>query len=172
MAIRKLKLKTLRLLSISLSLVIMLSACNLPSRPSSPTETIDQNSTGTVAAMTLQETQTAIIIPTYAMPTVPASPTFTPAPPNAPTWSAYNYTCKFIVGGSTMTMNLAWNDRSNNEDGYKIYRDQQLIATLAPNSTSYVDIAFVASGKALSYSVEAFNQNWRASTSTITYSCQ
>lgn len=71
-----------------------------------------------------------------------------------------------------MTMDLAWNDRSNIEDGYNVYRDGQVIATLAPNSTFYADVAFVATGKTLSYSVEAFNKDWRASTSTITYGCQ
>jgi hypothetical protein len=71
-----------------------------------------------------------------------------------------------------MTMNLAWTDRSNSEEGYKVYRDEQVIATLAPNSIFYVDVAFVATGKTLSYSVEAFNENWQVSTSTITHGCQ
>jgi len=35
-----------------------------------------------------------------------------------------------------------------------------------------VDVAFVATGKTLSYFIEAFNQAWRASSSTITYGCQ
>lgn len=71
-----------------------------------------------------------------------------------------------------MTMNLAWADRSNNENGYKVYRDKQVIVSLIPNSTSYVDVAFVAKGEKLSYSIEAFNKDWRASGSTITYGCQ
>ena len=71
-----------------------------------------------------------------------------------------------------MTMNLSWSDRTNSEEGYNVYRDMKVIATLAPNSTSYVDIAFVATGKTLSYSVEAFNKDWRANTSTITYGCK
>ena len=71
-----------------------------------------------------------------------------------------------------MTMNLGWTDRSNNEDGFNVYRDGQVIATLAPDSTSYVDVAFVATGKALNYSVEAFNKDWQGSTSTITNFCQ
>ena len=71
-----------------------------------------------------------------------------------------------------MTMNLSWSDRTNSEEGYNVYRDMKVIATLAPNSTSYVDVAFVATGKPLSYSVEAFNKDWRARTSTITYSCK
>ena len=71
-----------------------------------------------------------------------------------------------------MTMNLGWTDRSNSEESYKVYRDGQVIATLEPNSTFYVDVFFVATGKTLSYSVEAFNENWQASTSTITNGCQ
>ena len=126
--------------------------------------------------MTLQanptQPQTIIGIPTYGIPTVIASPMSTPFPPNTPVWSAYKYTCEFVAGGGNMTMNLAWTDRSNNEDGYNVYRDGQVIATLMPNSTSYIDVAFVATGKTLSYSVEAFNTAWRASTSTITYGCQ
>ena len=144
-------------------LAVILLSCSLPGRLGLVTQTTDQNPTGSVATMTLQETQT--VTPTDTMPTAVASP-------NTPTWSAYNYTCELIVGGGTMTMHLAWNDRSNSEDGYKVYRDQQVIATLPPNSTSYVDVAFVATGKKLSYSVEAFDQDWQASTSTITYGCQ
>ena len=151
------KANSTELLLIALSLVTILSACSLQGRSNFPTQTIDQNPTGTIAALPLQETQTVIIIPTYTLPTMAASPMSTPFPPNVPTWSAYNYTCELTVGGGTITMNLAWNDRSNDEQGYKVYRDQQVIATLPPNSTSYVDIASVATGKTLSYSVEAFN---------------
>jgi len=71
-----------------------------------------------------------------------------------------------------MTMNLAWSDRSDNEESYIVYRNKQVVATLAPNSTAYVDIAFVAPGKILSYSVEAFNSAWQTSTPMITYGCQ
>jgi len=159
-----------KLLLIAFLLAAILLSCSLPSRLGLLTQTTDQNPTGSVATATLQETQT--VTSTNTMPTAVASPMSTPAPPNAPTWSAYNYTCEFIVGGSTMTMHLAWNDRSNSEDGYRVYRDQQVIATLPPNSTSYVDVAFVATGKKLSYSVEAFNQNWQVSGNTITYGCQ
>jgi hypothetical protein len=92
--------------------------------------------------------------------------------PDTPVWSVYEYTCELASGGATMTMNLAWTDHSNGEDGYKIYRDGKVIATLAPNSTSYIDVAFVATGMTLSYSAEAFNTDWQTSTSTITHGCQ
>ncbi len=162
-------MKTFKLLSIALSLAAVLSACNLPSISSLPTQTTDLTPASSVSTMTSQvnptQIQTAIVTETNTAPAVLASP-------NTPVWSVYNYTCKLAVGGGTMTMNLAWTDHSNSEEGYKVYRDQQVIATLAPNTTSYVDVAFVATGQALQYSVEAFNQDWRASTSTITNFCQ
>ena len=169
-------MKTFKLLLISISLAIILSSCNLPSSSGSLTQTADQNLVGTYVAMTLQvkptQTKVAIITPLNTMPVATVSPITTPIPPNTPAWLAYNYTCKLATGGGTMTMNLAWDDRSNSEEGYKVYRDGQVIATLAPNSTFYVDVAFVATGKTLSYTVEAFNVDWQASTTTITYGCQ
>lgn len=169
-------MKIFKLISISLLLVTILSSCNLPSSSGAPTQTVYQNMAGTAVAMTLlanpTQTQVAIITPTHTVPAVTPSPIPTLTPPNTPVWLAYNYTCELAVGGGDMTMNLAWTDRSNSEESYKIYRDGQIIATLDPNSTFYVDMAFVATGKTLSYSVEAFNANWQASTSTITYGCQ
>jgi hypothetical protein len=172
----KAKLKIFKLLSIFLSLVAVISACDLPGISSSPTQTTDQNPAGSVATMTLQvnpiQTQVTIIAQTYTAPTVIVSPMSTPFPPNTPVWSVYKYTCELVDGGGTMTMNLTWTDRSNSEEGYTVYRDEKAIATLAPNSTHFVDVAFVATGRTLSYSVEAFNQAWRVSSSTITYGCQ
>jgi hypothetical protein len=93
--------------------------------------------------MTLQvkPTQTQMaIIPTYTAPVVLASPMPTPFPPNTPVWSVYNYTCEFAEGGGTMTMELTWTDRSDTEESYKVYRNEQEITTLEPNSTYYVDV--------------------------------
>jgi hypothetical protein len=163
-------MKTPRLLWISISLAIILSACNLP------TQTADQNLVGTYVAMTLQansiQTTTGIATLIYTLPAATASPLPSSIPPNTPAWLAYNYTCELADGGGDMTMNLAWDDRSSSEEGYKVYRDGQVIATLEPNSTFYVDIAFVAMGKTLSYKVEAFTADWQLSTSTIAYGCQ
>jgi hypothetical protein len=168
----KAKMKKFRLLLISLSLAAALTACSPPGGSGSPTQAIPPERAGFTPTMTLQvgptRSQMANATATDTTPLV----IVTPIPSNAPIWSIYRYTCVLATGGGTMTMNLAWTDRSNNEDGYKVFRDGQVIATLAPNSTSFVDVAFVATGKALNYSVEAFNPNWQASTSTITNFCQ
>ena len=170
-------MKTFKLLSISLLLVIILSSC-LPASLGIPTQTIDQeNQVGTIVAMTMQSQPKQIQIassstPTNTAPMVTATTISTRIPPNIPVLSAYNYTCELAPGGGNMTMNLVWTDRSSSEESYKVYRDGQVIATLASNSTSYVDIAYVATGKTLSYSVEAFNKAWKLSTNTITYACK
>lgn len=151
----------------------MLSSCSLLGISGLPTQAIPADN---VAAMTSQanptQTKVAIIPPAYTAPMLTASPVSTPFPPNVPVWLVYKYTCQLVAGGGNMTMNLAWTDRSDTEEGYKIYRDKQAIATLAPNSTSYIDVVFVATGKTVSYSIEAFTMDWQASGSTITYGCQ
>lgn len=160
-------MKPFRLLSVSLSVIAVLSACNLPA----PDQTVKQNPTASgTPILQFNPTQPQVIISTSIAPAATVSPT--PFPPNTPVWSIYTYTCEFSTGGSTMTMNLNWSDRSTSEEGYIVYRDGQVIATLVPDSTNYVDITFVAAGKTLRYFIEAFNQNWRASSSTITYGCQ
>lgn len=107
-----------------------------------------------------------------ALPTVMPPPLPTAAPPNAPVWAAYNYTCDFASGGNNITMNLSWTDRASNEEGYTVYRDELAVTSLGADSTSYVDVAFVGTGKSLTYRVEAFSKSGRASTSTIKASCQ
>lgn len=153
---------------------MILSSCNLPGSSGSPTQTTDQNPAGPVATMTLQvnPTQAQSITPTIIVLTVTASPMPTPFPPNTPVWSYNYYTCEFADDGGTMTMELAWTDRSDSEESYKVFRNEQEIATLESNSTYYVDVAFVVTGETLSYYVQAFNTDWQANSSTITYGCQ
>jgi hypothetical protein len=170
------KMKKHLFLSLSLLLVVILSACNLASGPGSPTQITGQNPAGSVAAVTLQVTPTRTALrtttPANTTPTGTFSALFTPMLPNTPTWSVYNYTCELGIDGATMTMNLAWTDRSNSEEGFRVYRDAQVIASLAPNTTAYVDVVFIPSGKTVSYSIEVFNKDWSISTRTITHGCQ
>jgi Zn-dependent metalloprotease len=65
------------------------------------------------------------------------------------------YVQNHVCAGSTYTVTLAWEDKANNEEGYRVYRDNVLIATLGPNSTSYTDSP--PSGGPYYYLVEAYN---------------
>ena len=180
--------KTLKLLSISLSLLVVLSACILTNSSSLQTSI----PISPIPSMTLQSSaariETNTVISTSTVPALTASSTATSTstvtttatststaisiPPVSLNWKAYSYTCDYAAGGTTMTMDLSWSDHSNSEDGFRIYRDNVVIATLPPNTTSYVDVTFIATGNTVSYSVEAFNQDWQVSSSTIVYACQ
>jgi hypothetical protein len=164
-------LKSIQSLSVALALVAILSACNLPGNSVSTTP--NPGNPLTTATLPVHATLTEMPAdPPTDTPTLIASPVLMTIVPNTPTWSVYNYTCALASGGASMTMNLAWKDRSTSEAGYRVYRDKQAIVTLPPNSTAYVDVVFVATGKTVSYSVEAFSPDWQFSTPTVTYGCQ
>jgi hypothetical protein len=57
-----------------------------------------------------------------------------------------------------------WTDNSDNETGFNIYRNSALIASIAPNRTSYQDTNLVAGTNYL-YDVRAFNEVGEAGTS-------
>jgi len=57
---------------------------------------------------------------------------------------------------SQSTAYLQWADTANNEDGFKIYRDGNVVGTVAPNSQSYQDTGLTA-GKTYNYLVRAYN---------------
>jgi len=57
---------------------------------------------------------------------------------------------------SASGISLAWTDNSDNETGFKIYRDGSLIATTSANATSYSD-AGLAAGTSYSYYIKATN---------------
>lgn len=113
-----------------------------------------------------------MIAPTSAPPITNPTSGAALVPQNIPIWSAYDYTCEPAPGGGNMTMNLNWTDHSTGEERYRVYRDKELIMTLPPSSTTYVDVVFIPQGKPVTYSVEAFNETWQASSSTITNGCQ
>jgi uncharacterized protein YraI len=108
----------------------------------------------------------------HLLPTMTAPPTPTPEPPQAPTWKNWNYNCTFAPGGSDATVELAWSDNSRNEQGYNVYRNDQLIAALGPDVSAYTDVAFVSLGQSLSYVIEAYSAAGRARSSAVTVTCQ
>ena len=73
--------------------------------------------------------------PYLEVPLVAAPPTPTlAAPPAAPS--------KLVVANEVCNQNaysitLNWIDNANNEDGYRVYYNGGLIATLGPNATSF-----------------------------------
>lgn len=90
----------------------------------------------------------------------------------APTGLAYEYECVFNGVNSDITVKLGWSDRSNNEDGFRIYRDGTLVGQVAQNATFYSEVFAGGASIVYSYYVAAFNAQGEAFGGTISFSCQ
>jgi hypothetical protein len=75
------------------------------------------------------------------------APTFTVLPAAPTNLSTAVVSCNQI--------NLSWSDNSGNEEGYKVYRNGSLIATLGSNITSYQD-AGLTGNTSYPYTVKAY----------------
>ncbi len=57
----------------------------------------------------------------------------------------------------TITIDLSWVDTTNDANGFRVYRQDTLVADLPSDVTKYSDTADVVIGTSLTYSVEAYN---------------
>jgi hypothetical protein len=87
------------------------------------------------------------------------------APPIAPSNAYINQTCN----DQEYKVQLVWFDASDNEDGFRIYRDGNLIATKGAGSQQHND--FPPIGGPYTYTIEAFNSSGAASTSVQEAGC-
>ncbi len=83
-------------------------------------------------------------------------------PPKAPAQlNIVNQVCT----GQTYAVTLGWIDAADNEDGYRVYRDGNLITTLGPNAKGFTDNP--PYGGPYTYGVEAFNDAGASSRPTV-----
>lgn len=104
--------------------------------------------------------------------TTPAAPTSAAGALQAPSGLAYQYSCAFNGINSDITVRLTWSDRSNNETGFRVYRDGALVVDLPANSTTYTDLFAGSATVLFSYRVSAYNAAGEAMGGTISFSCQ
>lgn len=108
-------------------------------------------------------------LPEYPVPPLPETQPDeggdTETKPAAPSNLVPNHFCN-VNGGK---VELSWTDNADNEIGFRIYRDGNLIATVSANTISYVD-ENLAPGQ-YSYSVEAFNSAGVSSQTTKAINC-
>ncbi|MCQ3939070.1 MAG: hypothetical protein DPW18_18805 [Chloroflexi bacterium] len=104
------------------------------------------------------------------VPTVTAPPTPAGGVPDAPTFTqnGWNYFCR---GDGQTEITLNWNDRSDNETGYRVIRNGEKVADLPANSTTYNEIIPLTSGQSVSYQIQAFNSAGEAASNTATMTC-
>jgi hypothetical protein len=93
-----------------------------------------------------------------------ALPEVTPQPgsgkvPAAPTNLSWNFTCAYKSGVLyTINTPLSWDDPSNDANGFRVYRNDALIADLTSDVKAFTDKSDVVLGTDLTYSVEAYNE--------------
>ena len=77
------------------------------------------------------------------LPDYPQPPTPTASKPAAPTHFKVSTSCSPapgpIIGFKNLHVELTWTDVATNEEGYKVFRDGDLLFTLSANSTSAED---------------------------------
>ncbi|MCC6986029.1 MAG: hypothetical protein IT309_06360 [Anaerolineales bacterium] len=116
----------------------------------------------------------------YAIPPTP-TPTFTSTPTATPTLASpapvnnVNITMVCTPDGINFKHSgtLTWEDKSNNEDGFNIYVNGTLIASIPANSVSYnvPQGSSMAAGIASIFEVEAFNAAGQAAKKSVTRGC-
>jgi len=104
----------------------------------------------------------------WTVPSVTPPATATASPPTAPSFSNWEFFCGF----GNATVNLKWNDRSEDESGYRIYRGDEQVTELPPNSTAFSEVIDVEAGENITYRIEVFNSAGASSSSPISVSCQ
>ena len=120
-------------------------------------------------------------LPEYPVPPTPTpspTPTFTPTPTLAPPAPVNNVSvvknCIPLVFPTTYTYTgiLNWEDKSNNENGFNIYFNGALFASIPANSNSYPLPALpFASGTPVKWGVEAFNSAGKAAIKDVIFTC-
>lgn len=105
-----------------------------------------------------------------AVPTVTAPPTPQGDIPEAPTFSKNGWTF-FCYGPGSADISLTWNDKANNETGYRVLRNGELAAELPANSTSFGETIALNSGQSVGYQIQAYNLIGEASSSTASITC-
>ncbi|NOY99866.1 MAG: hypothetical protein GXP40_11825 [Chloroflexi bacterium] len=107
-----------------------------------------------------------------AIPEMPSPPTPTPALPKAPKNFNVAKACAPLVPPQfLLTAILTWGDNSDNELGFRVYRDGAQIADLGPNVGGATDTFPVLMGVPVQYGVEAYNATGASARKTSVITC-
>ncbi len=116
-----------------------------------------------------------------ALTEVPPPPTPTPSVPADPSGLQIFYHCSLSNSPflhNDVHVEISWDDNADNEDGYYVFRDGTLLATLDPNATSFTDnttiVALIPPGSSaphITYAIQAFNATGKSKKISKSISC-
>jgi hypothetical protein len=108
---------------------------------------------------------------------IPPTPTPSPTPTLAPPAAVSNLTAAkvcipLVLPNYQYAGSIAWQDNSNNEEGFNIYFNGGLFDTIGPNITGYPIPALIfPAGVPMTLGVEAFNDAGKAATKNVVVIC-
>ena len=108
----------------------------------------------------------------WVVPSVTPPPTEAPRPANQPSNLQYSYNCTFNGVNSDVAVTLTWSDQSNDELGYRVFRNNAQVAELPANSKTYSETVAVDATQKNTYGVSAYNAAGESGRATISFSCQ
>ena len=173
-----------------LILVLSLSACNLPTS-SEPDSLSEEGQVATLVAQTVTaakmqiptQTRHPSNTPSKNRPTKTSTPAESPTPSESPTptetahplgtpsLKTYDFICSWIGSNTEMEMIIEWIDKADNELGYRIYRNGEMIVELGANTTKYTDLFSAGQGQPANYAIEAYNDGGASGKITFSETC-
>ncbi|MEW5940456.1 MAG: hypothetical protein AB1750_12375, partial [Chloroflexota bacterium] len=99
----------------------------------------------------------------------PSAPTAAPAAavvaPSIKKWNIYCY------GANLADISIEWNDKSSTEDGYRVLRNNVVVAELPANSTYFFETINLLGGQSVGYIIQAYNAVGFANSSVLAIGC-
>lgn len=105
------------------------------------------------------------------VPTVTAPPTPAGGAPETPTFLKENGWTFSCYGPGQADISLTWNDKADNESGYRILRNGEVIAELPVNSANFAETIALASGQSISYQIRVYNQVGETDSVVVNITC-
>lgn len=103
-----------------------------------------------------------------AVPTVTAPPTPEGGAPENVSLQKWDIFCNYVTNEADVT--VAWADKDD-ETGYRVVRNDIVIAELAANTTEFQETVVLLSGQTVGYSIIAFNDAGLTQSKTISLGC-
>ena len=103
----------------------------------------------------------------WTVASVTPPPTATSAPPRAPGIVKWEFSCS----GGTLTFNVIWADNSNDETGYRVFRNGEQATELPADSTTYTDNFAVSGDQSLEYYVQVYSPTGTANSGVMRMKC-
>jgi len=110
-------------------------------------------------------------LPLATPPPLPPTPTPAPSAPKSPRIKDISKTCEDATQPGDLfpswkiTVVIKWEDRSENEEGFNIYRDGSLLHTTDKNETEYTDVftnTLVLQGSKITYGLQSYNNEGKS----------